>query len=87
MLLFVLFCIFGEAMVRIRWRLAMICTYCGFDPILYLRDPDKMSRRVSEYMEKRSKAPSYVLSNKLYDKIARKKVPKNQQQEQKSAET
>lgn len=47
---FVLSLIFCEAVVHFRWRLTMVCRHCGFDPILYLRSPEKAAQKVKDQL-------------------------------------
>lgn len=51
----------GEVFSQIRYRQAMICTNCGFDPILYLRDPEAAGLRIKDFIQYRSEKPEYLL--------------------------
>lgn len=44
--IFVLFLAFADVFIRFRWRMALKCPHCGFDPLLYKCDPDETARRV-----------------------------------------
>ncbi len=44
--IFVLFLAMADIFIRIRWRMALPCPHCGFDPLLYKRNPDEAARRV-----------------------------------------
>lgn len=50
-LLFIVFLVFSETMLILRWRLSLPCKVCGFDPALYLRDPKSASERVRKVLE------------------------------------
>lgn len=70
----VVFLVSWESLAHIKWRVGMICSYCGFDPILYKRSPEAACTKVKEFMENRKKDPMFYLSSKGYDKIARRKI-------------
>jgi hypothetical protein len=70
----VVFLVSWETLAHIKWRVGMICAYCGFDPILYKRSPEAACAKVKEFMENRKKDPMFYLSSKGYDKIARRKI-------------
>ncbi len=56
-----------EIMVRLRWRMKMICDICGFDPILYKRNPQGAADLVKAFLEKRKTDPQMLL--KPYPKL------------------
>jgi len=64
-ILFVAFLALGEAFVQVRWRLNLVCKECGFDPILYLRDPNKASEKVKNHLERRKQDPVSLLKPAL----------------------
>lgn len=67
-----------ELAVHMRWRLGMICPYCGFDPLLYKRSPKQACQKVMNFMEERKKDPMFYLSSNGYDKLARiKRIEEN----------
>ncbi len=51
----------GEIFSQLRYRQAMICTNCGFDPILYLRDPEAAGLKIKDFLQYRSEKPEYLL--------------------------
>ena len=51
----------GEVLAQIKWRQAMICQNCGFDAVLYTRDPEKAGQKIKEFLEYRSGRPEYLL--------------------------
>lgn len=56
-----LFLFVGEIFHQLRWRQSMICSNCGFDPVLYLKDPEKAGLKIKEFLEYRSERPEYLL--------------------------
>jgi len=51
----------GEILAQIKWRQSMICQNCGFDAVLYTRDPEKAGLKIKEFLEYRSGRPEYLL--------------------------
>jgi hypothetical protein len=45
-IIFSVFLVVSEIFVRMRWRIAMPCPHCGFDPVLYKTDRKETVRRV-----------------------------------------
>ena len=58
--IFVLFLAFADVFIRIRWRMALPCPHCGFDPILYKRDPDETARRVKVRLDAVRASENYL---------------------------
>jgi hypothetical protein len=54
-----------EIFIQIRWRLSVHCKQCGFDPVLYVKDPDKAAEKVTAHMLKRRQDPRYLLARPL----------------------
>ncbi len=52
----------SEVLVQVRWRLALVCKRCGFDPIIYRRSHEDAAIKVKTFLENRKKDPSYWLS-------------------------
>lgn len=63
-ILFVVFLFVAEVFVQFRWRTSIPCPHCGFDPIVYLRDPQEACRRVRSRLEERAQNPMFLLSSK-----------------------
>ena len=61
LVLFVLFLAIAEMFIQIRWRLTLACPFCGFDPILYLRNPEKAADKVKVRLNK-ARESSILLS-------------------------
>ena len=64
-LIFVFFLAIAEIFVQIRWRLTISCKHCGFDPVLYTKDPQKAADKVSAFLESRKQDPHFLLSQPL----------------------
>ncbi len=61
----VLFCVIigvSELMVYLRWRIAVVCKMCGFDPVIYKRSPAAAAFRVREFFEQQVENPRFQLS-------------------------
>ncbi len=63
--IFVCFLAISEIFIQIRWRIHIVCRHCGFDPVVYLKDPSKAAEKVSAYLEKKQKDPVSLLSEPL----------------------
>ena len=61
LVLFVFFLAMAEIFLQVRWRLTLSCPFCGFDPALYLRDPDRAAAKVKGQLE-RARQTSALLS-------------------------
>ena len=55
----------SEVFVKIRWRLAVVCRQCGFDPVMYLKKPELALEKVKEQLVRRKEDPKYLLSKPL----------------------
>jgi len=62
LMVFCVFIIFSEIFVYMRWRNGVVCSMCGFDPILYKKSPQKASLRVSEFFKEQVENPEFWLS-------------------------
>jgi len=61
----VLFCVTIvalEVFVYLRWRASLICSLCGFDPIIYKRSPEQAAQRVRAFYREREENPQFWLS-------------------------
>lgn len=63
--LFVLSLAFAEVFLRFRWRLAIVCAQCGFDPALYLKNPSLAAAKVRAQLEARGRSPRGMLAKPL----------------------
>lgn len=50
-----------EVFLQIRWRLSLVCPHCQFDPLLYLKSPEKAAARIRQHFEKLQDSPKYLL--------------------------
>lgn len=55
----------SEVFVQIRWRLSVVCRACGFDPILYVKNPEAASEKVKFQLDRRKEDPKYLLAKPL----------------------
>jgi hypothetical protein len=51
----------GEAFAQAKWRVSMICSNCGFDPIVYVRSPEQAGLKVKAFLDKRADSPEHLL--------------------------
>lgn len=65
MIVFVVCLALSEVFVKIRWRLSVVCRQCGFDPILYLKQPELAAQKVKEQLDLRKQDPKYLLAKPL----------------------
>lgn len=54
-----------EMYQKFRWRLSVICHKCGFDPVLYIKDPSLACEKVKVRLEERQKNPLKNLFNPI----------------------
>ena len=59
---FSFFVISAEMFVYLRWRAALTCRMCGFDPLVYRRDPRAASAQVREFFDRMGDDPKFMLS-------------------------
>lgn len=55
----------AEAFIKIRWRIHMVCRNCGFDPVIYVKDPNKAAHLVKEFLDRRAQDPAFLLRDPL----------------------
>lgn len=65
MIVFVVCAAISEVFVKIRWRLSVVCRVCGFDPVLYLKQPEEAANKVKMQLDLRKQDPKYLLSKPL----------------------
>jgi hypothetical protein len=53
--------VMGEAFLRVKWRVSMICRNCGFDPVLYVRNPEQAGLKIKAFLDKRAESPEHLL--------------------------
>ncbi len=55
----------GEVFYRLRWRQSVICTNCGFDPVIYVQNPELAGQKIKDFLEMRKDDPRFLLKPKL----------------------
>jgi hypothetical protein len=55
----------AEIFIHLRWRMSLICHECGFDPIIYLKDPEAAAQIVKKKLHDRSNNPANYLKPPL----------------------
>lgn len=55
----------AEVFVKLRWRLSLVCRQCGFDPVLYKRQPDMAAQKVKMQLDLRKQGAQYLLAKPL----------------------
>ena len=59
-------CLFlGELVTHFRWRLALVCRQCGFDPLIYAKSPERAATKVKNFLERRKNDPRFLLAPPL----------------------
>lgn len=53
-----------EFFVQIKFRLAMPCGSCGFDPLLYMKSPTKACEQVKIHLDSRKNDPATYMSSR-----------------------
>lgn len=61
LILFVAMTTLGQIFVRMRWRQSVRCGHCGFDPVVYKREPAQAAEQVTAFIEQRKKDPAFLL--------------------------
>ncbi|MFZ3229388.1 MAG: hypothetical protein WA160_04225 [Pseudobdellovibrio sp.] len=56
-----IFLITGEIFTQLKWRTAMVCNNCGFDPVLYIRDQEAAGLKVKAFLAKRPDSVDHLL--------------------------
>lgn len=60
----------GELFSQVKWRNSMICPNCGFDLVMYKKNPEQAAEKIKEFMVIRSENPDFLLKPAL-------QLPKN----------
>ena len=68
--------IIGEMFAQTRWRTSMICRNCGFDPVVYVRSPEKAGLKIKAFLDHRADSPEHLLKPPVILPV--KKQPKGQ---------
>lgn len=51
----------AEFFVRLRWRHSTICNNCGFDPVIYVKNPELAAQKVKYFLDDRKDNPDFLL--------------------------
>lgn len=81
-IIFVLSLAISEIFIQIRWRLSLVCPHCQFDPLVYLKSPDRAAERVRRHFDSIQESTSYVMGYHPLQKRLReskRKVKNNRQ--------
>lgn len=62
----VLALVFGEMFLQIRWRLAVVCKACGFDPVAYVKNPERAAEKVKLFLSVKKNDPNRLLAKPLH---------------------
>lgn len=82
-LIFVGFAIACEIFLQVRWRFSVTCRFCGFDPVLYLKDINAAVAKVKRRLDERRADPRAMLAEPLrLPKIKRLKLEKETMREE-----
>ena len=60
-----IFCVYAfmaEMFIYFRWRMNIVCSLCGFDPVLYKKSPERAAERVKEFFEEQVENPRFWLT-------------------------
>jgi len=53
--------IVAEAFAQTKWRASMLCRNCGFDPVVYVRNPEQAGLKIKAFLDKRAESPAHLL--------------------------
>lgn len=53
--------IIAEIFAQTKWRASMICRNCGFDPVIYVRNPEQAGLKIKAFLEIRKDSPDFLL--------------------------
>lgn len=62
--IFVFSLVCTEVFIKMRWRLSLPCPYCGFNPLLYLQNPDKAAEQVKFFLDSKKQDLDFWLRDK-----------------------
>lgn len=55
----------GESATKLRWRQSLLCQHCGFDPMLYMKNPELAAVKIKAFIKTRSEDPAFLLKPAL----------------------
>ena len=56
-----IFLLIGEAFAQAKWRTSMVCRNCGFDPVIYIRNPEQAGLKIRAFLDTRAESPAHLL--------------------------
>lgn len=62
LVLFMSLIVIGEMFIYLRWRAAIICRMCGFDPVVYKKSPERAARGVNQFFKAQAENPQFWMS-------------------------
>lgn len=62
-----------EVVIQIRHRLSIVCQFCGFDPVLYKKNPPAAAQLVKSHMDTMTTDPDFLLSERAQSVLRRLK--------------
>jgi len=62
-----------EVIVQIRHRLNLACQFCGFDPVLYKKNPEAAAQTVKQHLDRMKNDPDFLLSERAQSTLKRLK--------------
>jgi len=68
----------GEAFTQTKWRTSMVCRNCGFDPVIYVRNPEQAGLKIKAFLDKRAESPAHLLRRPVVGPIKKEKTTKGQ---------
>jgi hypothetical protein len=79
-LLFITMAGWAEFVYQMRWRHSVNCKNCGFDPLVYKKNPEDAAQLVNEFMALRRGDPNYLLKPRPLIRPIIKRVDHRSQQ-------
>lgn len=70
--IFGMFIMGAEIFVYMRWRTAIVCKMCGFDPVLYKKSPQRASRQVKDFFAEQVENPEFWLTKSPLLKVQKR---------------
>lgn len=66
--------VIGEAFAQIKWRASMLCRNCGFDPVIYVRNPEQAGLKIRAFLDKRAESPAHLLRPPIVFPLGKEKT-------------
>lgn len=68
----------GEAFTQAKWRTSMVCRNCGFDPVIYIRNPEQAGLKIKAFLDTRAESPAHLLRPPVALPKKKEKITKGQ---------